>query len=259
MVPLQDFSSNRQKDAKHSSLGLQQLESYPGIFIKQKFEKIEAFTGYETENKYYVHALDHSGNKSGPKLFKCKEQSGACARQCLSGACRPFEMNISTIIRQHGDDSTEPFIHLSRPCKCTCLCLDRPELSVTLVEGNQESYLGKIVEPYNCCNMEQHIFDKENNHKYTIFGSCNQLGFWCRCPCEPCQTLEFEIKTTFGEIIGNIQKRGQGFVKEALSDVDSFAINFPKNCSAADKALLMSAVLFLDYNYFEKSPQDKNN
>jgi len=56
-----------------------------GLFIKQKFELLEAITGCETENKYEVFAADKDGDKKKKLiLFKCKEKSGCCERQFLS-------------------------------------------------------------------------------------------------------------------------------------------------------------------------------
>jgi hypothetical protein len=41
-----------------------------------------------------------------------------------------------------------------------------------------------------------------------------------------------------------------------IGDVDSFQIIFPENATADDRALLMCAVLFMDYNYFESNPSE---
>jgi len=37
-----------------------------------------------------------------------------------------------------------------------------------------------------------------------------------------------------------------------VSDANNFTIYFPNNATEEDKALVMSAVLFLDYRYFEE-------
>lgn len=55
---------------------LEKLEKVPGVYIKQKFELLEAMTGCETENKYVINAADQSGEKAKKmKLFKAKEKS----------------------------------------------------------------------------------------------------------------------------------------------------------------------------------------
>jgi len=238
--------------------GFEKLQALNGILIKQKLEALELVIGCETENKYNVFAIDKDGNKKGRKIFKCKEKSDCCARICLSGNCRPFNMEINTLVRGE-DDDYEPFLRLERPCKCTCLCFDRPEVLVTLVEGGRNEFLGKIIDPWNWCNMEFKVYDKENAKKYTIEGSCCQLGVWCRCPCEPCQTVSFDVKSPSGEVISKLEKRSAGCVQSWATDMDNFVLNFPQSATLQDKALLMSAVLFLDYRHFEQNPRNNDN
>ncbi len=226
--------------------------------IKQKMEMLEVITGCETENKYHVFALNNAGTKKGKRLFKCKERSSFCARQCLSGDCRPFIMDITTPVRGD-DDGYEPFLRLERPCKFTCLCFERPEVLVTLVEGGKNEYLGKIVDPWNCCNMEFKVFDKDQTKRFNIEGSCCQLGVWCKWPCEACQTIDFDVKSPSGEVISTLQKISQGCLTTMISDADNFILHFPNNCPSTDKALLMSAVLFIDFRHFERNENEDRN
>lgn len=238
--------------------GYQKLQELEGVFIKQKLEVLEVVTGCETENKYYVYALGKGGDKKGRKLYKCKEKSSWCARQCMSGDCRPFKMEIQYASRGEDDDYV-PFLRLERACKCTCLCFDRPEVMVYLVEDGKKEYLGKIKDPWNWCDIEFNIYDKNDNEKYKIEGNCCQLGFWCQWPCESCQTIDFEVKSPSGENVSSLQKKSKGCCTEMISDADNFALNFPKNATLVDKALLISAVLFVDFRHFEEKPGENKN
>jgi len=130
-------------------------------------------------------------------------------------------------------------------------------MTVSYVEDGKNEYVGKIRDPWTCCNIINEIYDKENNLKYIIEGSCLQIGMHCKGPFECCETIDFDIKTPSGEVISTLQKRSPGCVKAALSDADNFALHFPANASKEDKALLMSAVLFLDFRYFEENPKDR--
>ena len=77
--------------------------------MKQKVEVLEAITGFETKNKYKIL------NSMGQEVYKAKEKSGCCARQCC-GPIRPFGMEITDA---HGNE----VIHLERPLACTsCWC-----------------------------------------------------------------------------------------------------------------------------------------
>ena len=79
------------------------------LLVKQKVEVLEIMTGFETQNKYKVL------NSMGQEVYKAKEKSGCCTRQCC-GPIRPFEMEITD---GHGNE----VIHLERPLACTsCFC-----------------------------------------------------------------------------------------------------------------------------------------
>ena len=235
--------------------GVDKMNRLSGVFIKQKVEMLEAASGCETENIYHVFALDDDMRKKGPLLFRCKERSTTCSRFCLPGECRPFQMAVSSASLGNEDSDSEPFLSLERPCKWSCLCCNRPEVKVTLVETGQSEYLGKIFDHWNLCDKVFDIHDRENSKKYVIAGGCCQVGFWCRCVCDPCQKIDFSVKAPSGETISRVQKRSPGVVQAYLVDADFFAVEFPKNSTATDKALLMSAVLFMDYRLFEGKPQ----
>lgn len=60
---------------------LEELKNAKEAIIKQKIEIFEILTGCETANRYYVYVKDpNSGDKN--VIFKCKEQSGCCMRNC---------------------------------------------------------------------------------------------------------------------------------------------------------------------------------
>lgn len=63
--------------------GLDRLRHLPAVFVKQKFEMLEALTGCETENRYKVYASNENMDKVGDPIFKCKEKSSFLARNCL--------------------------------------------------------------------------------------------------------------------------------------------------------------------------------
>jgi hypothetical protein len=95
-------------------------------FIKQKIELFEMFTGCETPNRYHVYTQNGQGQWS--YLFKCKEKSGWCERNCLSSDSRPFDLGVKHIGNQNdvmNDDYTNSFATFNRPYKCTCCCLAR--------------------------------------------------------------------------------------------------------------------------------------
>jgi len=249
--PPQQYAPQQYQQAPKDKKGFERLAERDGIFIKQKFDALEAITGCEKGNTYYVFPLSKDGEKKGKRLFKAKEKSSCFAKQCMSGDCRPFQLKVNLESTSEETDN-EPFLLIDRPCKCTCLCFNRPEITVNLVEDGQNVYVGKIRDPWTCCNIINDIYDKDNNLKYKIEGSCCQIGMHCKGPFACCETIDFDVKTPSGEVISTIQKRSPGCLKALVSDADNFSINFPPNATPEDKALLMAAVMFLDYRYFEE-------
>jgi len=67
--------------------------------------------------------------------------------------------------------SGETFLILTRICNCTCCCIGRPETKVILVDGKNQTYIGKIVSPCNCCALGLKIYDENDVFKYYIFGN----------------------------------------------------------------------------------------
>ena len=186
--------------------GYQKLMAAQGISIKQKIELIEAVTGCEFENRYIVYLADQTGEKLKQTLFKAREKSNCCARICLSGDCRPFTVDVEH--KAEGSYSTNDgtnFLHFVRKFKCTCCCLARPSMHVYYTEGNQSTYLGRIFDPCTI-NLYFHVYGPNDEKLYTVYGDCCQLGIWCRCPCEPCQTVDFEVRDANGNKVSDFQK-----------------------------------------------------
>ena len=72
-----DFKANYEQDNYINALSRSNF-----AFIKQKVELLEVLTGCETKNRYNVFVRNPDG--SYVYLFKAKEDSGFCARQCCS-------------------------------------------------------------------------------------------------------------------------------------------------------------------------------
>ena len=78
------------------------------LIIKQQVELLEAFTGFETQNKYKVL------NSIGQDVFFAKEDTDCCNRQCC-GPGRSFDMNIL-------NNQMQEVLHLHRPLRCQACC-----------------------------------------------------------------------------------------------------------------------------------------
>jgi len=152
-----------------------------------------------------------------------------------------------------GDESE--ILKFNRECSCTYMCLNRPELTVKNTMNGNDNYLGKIRSPWKCFNLQVDIHDETESIKYKVNGSCCQIGLFLRWPCEPCQTIDFDIYNAGGDKVGSLQKRTAGCVKSMVSDTANFATFFPAGATSNDKALLLAAIIMLDFTYFEEKPQ----
>ena len=67
--------------------GLEYLSMIDGLLVHQKVELLEAFVGFETNNKYTIK------NSIGQKVYYAVEDNDCCTRNCC-GPMRPFDMKV---------------------------------------------------------------------------------------------------------------------------------------------------------------------
>jgi len=79
-----------------------------------------------------------------------------------------------------------------------------------------------------------------------------------QAPCESCQTIDFDIKTPSGEVISTLQKKAPSCMAAMVTNLENFLIHFPQNATKEDKALIMAAVLFADYRFFQSGKKGQN-
>ena len=83
------------------------------------------------------------------------------------------------------------------------------------------------------------LFDATGRETYQLYGPL--LHPWT-----------FEIRQG-DKVVGRIVKKWTGIGKEALTDADTFGLTFPPGCTVTQKAVLLGAVLLLDFVHFENS------
>merc|ERR1712170_26801 len=129
----------------------QKLMNLAGVIVKQKFELMEALSGCEFPNVYYVYprARGDKDKKKGKKIFKYKEKSSFYDR-CLTGSCKPFHMKVENE-QKHSED--EVCMRCQKECACTYYCLNRTEMKCTYTEiqekgGGETHDLGFCRDPW---------------------------------------------------------------------------------------------------------------
>ncbi|CAG2114669.1 unnamed protein product [Medioppia subpectinata] len=211
--------------------GLEYLTTVDQLLVHQKVELWEAFTGFETNNKYAIK------NSLGQKVYYAIEDTDCCTRYCC-GALRPFDIQIL-------DNSQREVIHLYRPLKCAnccCFCcLQR--LEVAAPPGN---VLGHIVQEWSLWVPKFRVEDASGETVLRIEGPC------CTVSC--CADVEFRVLSPDGgQPVGTITKQWTGLAREMFTDADHFGITFPLDLDVNVKALLLGACFPIDFMYFEKT------
>ena len=234
--------------------GFQKLQNMSGIFIKQKFDKLNAMCGWDQKHKYFIYGLDNDGKqKKDSKMFKCYEKSECLQRQLCSPHCRAFIMEVKHKDYQDNNFDASNFLLFERDFKCTCLCIERPELKVHSTEGGAAVYLGKIKNPFRFCSLTCEIYDSQNLLRYQIVGSLCQCGVLCEGSL--CQSSSLNIKDNQGNLCGTLKRIHGNVLHNCVTTQANFAVTFPSQSTPAERALLIGATIMIDFTYFEKTCQ----
>eukprot|EP00095_Tigriopus_kingsejongensis_P009806 maker-scaffold1115_size61649-snap-gene-0.7 protein:Tk09806 transcript:maker-scaffold1115_size61649-snap-gene-0.7-mRNA-1 annotation:"phospholipid scramblase 1" len=216
--------------------GLAYLAQLNQVLIKQQVEVLEAFTGFETCNKYKVQ------NVMGQPVFFAKEETNCCTRMCC-GPIRPFDMSLV-------DNFGTEVIHIYRPFRCQSCCFPccLQELEVSSPPGNP---IGSVVQNWSVFMPSFTVKDASGNSILKITGP------FCTWSC--CGDVEFELFDMKGQSVGKISKQWSGIGREAFTDADNFGVSFPLELDVKAKAVLLGAVFLIDFMFFEKSGNNEND
>ncbi|CAH1781696.1 unnamed protein product, partial [Owenia fusiformis] len=217
--------------------GLEYLAMIDQLLVHQQVELLEAFTGFETNNKYEIK------NSMGQRVYFAAEDTNCCTRNCC-GKERPFEIQIM-------DNAGREVIHLSSPLRCdTCwfpCCLKKVEVSAPAGQ-----VVGYVQQAWSILKPKYKIQNAAGDTVLIIDGPC--------CTCNICGDVEFQVYSSDGETpVGQIRKQWTGLVKEMFTDADNFGITFPQDLDVNVKATLLGAVFLIDFMFFEKEQNEETH
>ena len=237
---------------------MQELALSPSVLIRQQPQFFEQISGCESPNRYFV--FSQSPQTGFKMLFKCKEQSECCQRNCCSASMREFVMDIKHIANAGAlnENFQNSFVHVNKPFKCTCCCLERPEM-IANYSANGE-LVGKVKQPFSCCDPIFTIYDNAGTMRYYIYADCCQCGLCCSGPCAKMSEVTFNIyrDANMGQPIGSIVKKIANF-SELITSADSYQVNFPADARPNEKLLLIITGLMIDYQFFEERAGNYDN
>ena len=229
------------------------LEYVEGLYIYKVPDWKGAIIGIESQQVFGVYDVK---NRMQP-MFHAKEKSGCCQRAFLKGSCHSYQMNVYSLA--NGAHS----LWLEREYTCTMYCLNRPRLKVNIMDPNgQILYLGAIEHTFTCCAYNFKIEDETGRQLYSIETPACQKNLLCNCPCQGCQQIDFSVMDASGTVISRAEKQGLDLISNAMTNAAQFCVMFTDQMPWSHRALLMCAMLFINYEMFEKeegNERDRND
>lgn len=225
--------------------GLEYLTQIDQILVHQQVELFEAFTNWETQNRYQIK------NSLGQQIFFAHEESDTCHRQCC-GPQRGFTMHIT-------DNLNQEVMRIERQFKCCagwncCAGSDCCAMEVE-VQAPVGQTVGWVKQRASCLAPKYSILDAQQQEVLQVEGPV--------CICQgPCCTNDQEFKVFSADMahdVGKISKQWSGFVKEYFTKADNFGVSFPMDLDVKIKSVMLGAVFLIDFQFFENQNRNNNN
>ncbi|KAG5331950.1 PLS2 scramblase, partial [Acromyrmex charruanus] len=207
--------------------GLEYLMDLEYLFVNQKIELLQAFTGWETKNKYVI------TNNRGELIFYMAEESGICWRLCV-GKYRSCEFFIY-------DKNQHEVLRMIRPFRCDGCCCPCYLQVLEVYSGN--TLLGSVTQEWSLWRPKFYVRDASGQPVLMIKGPLIRF----------CIDVIFKVKSMDEKHrVGMIRKHWSGFAREMFTVSDMFGIHFPRDLDVKIKAVLLGACILIDFMYFEQ-------
>lgn len=218
--------------------GLEYLCALNQVLVHQMIGVLELLVPHEQRNKYVVK------NTMDQFIFLAVEECDLTDRACFCKR-RPFDMRLL-------DYRKVPVLRFIRPLRCDsacCFCCLQ-ELEVQAPKG---TVIGSVRMDFSLIFPSFSILDSAENVVLKIKGPLCTLSFCC-------EDVVFEIFTADGATkLGHVIKVYAGFFQECCTDADNYSLVFPFDLDVKMKAVLLGALILIDYMYFEKEPRRRRH
>nr|XP_034340141.1 phospholipid scramblase 1-like isoform X2 [Arvicanthis niloticus]XP_034340142.1 phospholipid scramblase 1-like isoform X2 [Arvicanthis niloticus] len=147
------------------------------------------------------------------------------------------------------NNSGHEVITLQRPLRCdSCLCpCCLQEMEVQAPPGVP---IGYVIQNWHPCWPK---FTVQNEEKQAVLKIIGPI-----CTCNIGGNVDFEITSPDEAfVVGRISKHWSGLLKEILTDVDSFGIQFPLDLDVKIKAVMLGACFLIDFMFFESGRRQR--
>jgi len=248
------------------------MDGQTSILVRQRLDPCDCLACFERRNKYRVAQTpdDWSGGGwndkkfyAAPQIMTAKEESTCFQRYCC-GPCRELNLHF-TAGEQAYDKGGHELFTMHRPCKIPIICccfweFCSPEITTMNKAGDA---VGRAVHDYRCmdkCCGKNHwrVEDHTQQALYYVQDDicCNAN---CCAPTFCCKVRKFKI-------LDAQQTQEVGYIENiffcnckrlCFPGADQYRLNFPADATAEQKALLISALMLIEYTMFEH--QDDQN
>ena len=193
------------------------LTQHRGLIVRQQVELLEAFTGFETANRYEILTPD------GQNLLYAYEESGGMARFFLKSH-RPLDL------------------HVVEPDGSLVLSASREFfwfLSHLHVSDGSGSHVGTLNRRFGVLKRRFTLTDANDRLSAQITGSLFR-------------PYTFFVQNSNDREIGRITKQWSGLLREGFTDADTFQIEFDDaERSPEFRLLLLASAFAIDLDFFE--------
>lgn len=226
--------------------GLEYLTLIDKILVQQKVDLLEAFTGWNENNRYVIR------NVGGQQIYYAFEQTDTCMRICCESN-RGFTIHIV-------DNFNQEVLRISREFKCCagCCwfagCCNCCAFEVK-IETPTGQVMGYVKQKGSFWAPVYHILDANHEPVMMIKGPCC-ICDGAFCPCENKFNLFLMDGVTYK---GKVSKDYAGFAKEMFTNADNFSIDFSMEMKIEQKATLLGALFLIDFMFFEEKDDTTNN
>jgi uncharacterized protein YxjI len=201
------------------------FSEHRSLTVKQKKRWLEILFNWESKNSYAV--FDEDGNH----VLQVKENGGFLnvVLRMLLHTARPFSATV------FDNPIPRPLLSLRRPFRFFF-----PQIDVATTDGKP---LGRVVRRWSFVRRIYSVQDASGAEVAVLFGP-----FF--------RPWTFEVRV--GErVVGTLQKKWSGLLKEVVTDADNFALQFD-DAPPQVKVLVFAATVLVDVVHFEKSTRSSS-
>eukprot|EP01103_Thecamoeba_quadrilineata_P005975 TRINITY_DN15719_c0_g1_i1.p1 TRINITY_DN15719_c0_g1~~TRINITY_DN15719_c0_g1_i1.p1 ORF type:complete len:220 (-),score=44.21 TRINITY_DN15719_c0_g1_i1:147-806(-) len=210
------------------------LLQFDGVVIQQQVETLKVITKIDSVNRYCVYEMKWNGDaKQKPVVLE--DKPAFLIHEFLN-------TNNDLSLKRDGTTYELELYKYQEGESCVARVSRKEKKPASIgVYDEQDNYIGKIqweksdlVSMYSNLEIRNGLDSKEYTVQIAKVPGFNSLPIMAK-----------------DKKVGEVCKLWGGFVREMFTDADRFQLLFPKAASVQQRLLLIAAVLFIDFSWYE--------